>query len=333
MERPVSSRERTPKERFDTVVGRVLLKLAKWHGSKKSELTLWDEVKVIGICTAELATLGAAVLALNYARTRYEVTKVIAPATREKVYTHSDETTSQILNALSGKGEWPDSIKRELYRREVTRVSKFLEVPLPDNFETLSTKELTDTLTSIIKEYKSKHPNQSSSRFETMSPEERAKWALERTVPRYTYNKKLYDALWKLEVEAGSPMVRLAGTEESILREAGQSYYDPFTNTAYIHIGEFANSKDGGSYSGDPIDNLVGEWTHSYQFNTNPVGSAVTGITDTLRSFINTYVNSTSYATERRKDYETPGTLEYGHQVIEPKFREKVDEASPKQVE
>lgn len=277
--------------------------------------------KLFRTFTFATALTGAAGVA-NYALTRYSVKPEANISYRGRVltiYAHQDKETTHIIEVLSGKAQLSDSDKKNILLDYLTdELKAFHEEGEYEGIDEndLNERSLTD-LMGTAREFMNVRGDKQQL-ITDPNPE--------------TFDPELYDALWKLEQVCGNPKVRFRlGGKKSFfqLYNAGRNFYNPYTNTVFIDIGDNEVT----------VDNYIVELSHGKQFNENPISSnilALKGIVKAVKGAIvgenvtdNGEVNR-SVDNSYEKLYEEPGTLEHdAHQVIQPKLRSELENLTP----
>jgi len=262
---------------------------------------------------------GAAGMA-DYGLTRYRVEETKSGDAGGIIYNHQDKETTHIINTLAGKESLNESDKRDILIDYITEQlqmlherEQYLEIGQSD-----VNKMPLDDLTELAKEFKFVTGGLNKL-ITDPGPE--------------AFDPELYNALWKLEQECGSPKIkfRLASKKNIFkLYNPNSSFYNPYTNTAFIDIGANAET----------IDNYIAELSHGKQFAENPITSNLLAVKGIVKSAKGALAGEGPGAVRSGADdrihrsyeqlYQEPGSLEYdAHKVIQPKLLAEMDSLTP----
>lgn len=132
------------------------------------------------------------------------------------------------------------------------------------------------------------------------------------------FDPKLYDVLWQMEMEYGSPQIRwinYSNKEFSLAAFSGNNMYNPFSHTIYLQC----------STLNAVMGELMGEIAHASQYQRNQLEAQLRGIESFVRAFGNMAANDEKFWPAYCREYSTWDSLEYeAHRIIEPQLWERL---------
>jgi hypothetical protein len=260
------------------------------------------------------AVLSGAVGVSDYHLTRYKVEQKVDNHGNIS-YSHEDPETTHVINLLSGKDKLREFDKQQILLEVILNkfdMDRKAGVHIEMDEEDLYRMSF-DELKKIAESFMNSESFDKLLVMMNPSPAE--------------FDPELYNALWILEQDFGSPKVRFRlGEDKKILGfykdDNLLGFYNPVTNTIFIDLGI-------NEYS---ISNYLNEAAHSLQFNQKPVQSSFTSLHGILASAFSSVFSGK--ISDRYLDlYKIAGTFENeAHQKIAPKLKARLDQLTPVRV-
>jgi hypothetical protein len=291
---------------------------------------LHEGIKKIAQVFSFATLLTSAAIIADHELTRYKITSTVEKNGKIS-YSHEDPETTHVINVLAGKEKLHDIEKKSIL---IDYLERRLDLPFFQNhpkYHDLNKKGLLgmslDELMKIKQEL--------MDFFKYIEP-------INIDPGPQNFDPELYDVLWKLSKECGSPKVNFKLLDKKSIfgfYGTGNNFYDPLTNTIFINIGDNEST----------IDAYLSELSHGKQFNEKPVTSNLLSARDLLKSIKDGVLDKGNFVTPkvdtivRRIDisiqnkynslYDDPETVEYeAHKIIEPKLRAELYAKTPTMV-
>lgn len=255
----------------------------------------------------------------------------------KKVYSHSDETTTHLLNAVAGKEklrleEYEGFIRADLKKVLTTRMERVrgtgFEKPLLPLFQKDYTRIDSMDIEELGTVYRM-YTGFGSSDIDKMSGREYLEYCLDPNPNTHlndqeVLNEELYQALWQLEAECGEPKIRLVLDPKDTNLHSSRDSYDQKTNTIFI-VWPYKDSIRRGE------SGLIAELSHSKQFSDKPLQSRYQQWLDA--DLVRKEMKRTGLNWDTAYDkllYSLPGSIEHeAHSEIEPKIHEQLESLLP----
>lgn len=131
-------------------------------------------------------------------------------------------------------------------------------------------------------------------------------------------NQKLYDSLWQMEREFGSPQIRGINWKDSYSSFAafsGIQEYNPYSHTIYLECKSPKRARG----------ELMAEFAHASQFQHNQLEAQLQLMGSFVRMMVNAANHDEKLFPAYCREYSTWDSLEYeAHRIIEPQLRERL---------
>lgn len=285
-----------------------------------------------------VASIGAALVGANevrsYASSRYEISTV----TREDgstTYEHEDPETNRIMSYLTGEKPLAQEDRIFFYRQVVREAYREHQ-----RFLAASKGDTADVGIDALNAYETDIPTDEQGLKKKLAQiyayedavlgdfgsngtaEDRVEKTFAEAIKApIKYDPTFAKILWSIQEKVGAPRIRWAAPGEnthsnitSRLVGAGRANYQHSDNTVYLQPGAVGET-------------LVAEDAHAYQFNHKPIQSRAQFLIDTGRTVAASIRNGTKMYEEQKKQYSTPGSIEYeAHEVIEAKIIKEAEE-------
>ncbi len=244
-----------------------------------------------------------------------------------KVFTHSDSTTTHILNYFAGKDTLSENEVEVIYRNRVKQILEAgTKTPTPNNFDDMSIEEIAEFLSVNIKipEKETRKPNFKEEDFRKMCRE--GTILLFKNLPRFLNAKEgVYEALWKIENETGAPKVRLMESDPK-LAYSRLGYYISQINTVVMSVDRLYGYEKGEDIGSNPelVFPFFGEVAHSLQHHKNPTEDYRRSAEEVKERNLRAKSLDISSDSSQKLEYGIPGTVEHeAHSIMEPRLKEQ----------
>ena len=255
-------------------------------------------VKMLMVLALIITCLCLVLIAGNHIRTTYTI---VSSGTGETiVYRHEDERTTNIVNYLTGEGEFPKEERLPVYRQYVKNMLEEAEMPVPVDIYTMEYAQLN---TLAIQWYRIKYPRHPKN---TESLQQLIENLFENAVrpPLEGFGPDVDGKIWRLLIDVGSPKVRWMEEQDElparfVAYSAGdkRSFYDPTGNTIYIAYNNSARA-------------LLNEVGHAKQFRQNQVRSWIRLLWPSLVSFTEAGGDPKEFINCYKDTYKDPTSFE-----------------------
>lgn len=272
-----------------------------------------------------------------YEGTRYQVKKT-RNEKGEVVYEHEDPETTRIIEYLAGRGEMSEETNLTCLR-EMIGSSYDVKGELTKEIYGLASEE--EARTFLIKNFpiwsegykkgvivvgtfsgESILKYKSAEAFADTEIKQIKRW---HNQYRKTISPKLYELLWRVEIESGSPKIRWGG-------------YESFADTDRYKVGESSDYNfetntirlDSAVCTYHVYHHFAAEEAHAQNRHKDPGEFFRRHESDTLflRTYQRLYNNQDYRVSYDAIQYDAPGTEEYiAHNIVEPKIYAQLDPA------
>lgn len=277
---------------------------------KRSRLVM--VAKWLGLLLISIILMCLVLVTVNHWRTAYTITST---GTGEDIhYQHEDERTTNIVNYLTGEGEFPKEERLPVYRQYVKNMLEEAKMTVPDDIYTMEYPELNAL---AIKWYKIKYPKHRKSKE---SLEQLIENLFEKAVrpPLEGFGPDVDGKIWRLLIDVGSPKVRWMEEQDElparfVAYSAGdkKSFYDPTGNTIYI---AYNNS----------VRELLNEVGHAKQFRERQLNSWTRLLLSSLISITEAGGDPKEFFNCYKSVYKDPQSFEgEAHGIIKETLLEK----------
>ena len=257
-----------------------------------------------------LATLG---MVANHKITHSGKVNETRDSKGEISYSHPDKKTEGILNYISGKDSLTAEQETDMIRTVFEVWSKRRGVHIPIGFDKFDLDEIKGFAEDHIREFLRNDSDVMKGNLDKAAIHAKIKHFFSQEyalIPKgYPYNKKLYEALWRVEKESGSPRIRwtVGGRRANI----EVSHYNPLTNTVYIQALQ-------------PLQ-IVEELPHAKQFSERPVHTYLEFAHSGIRMAKRKIMEKKSWEDIQAEEYAVPGSFENeAHEKIEQQLRAEI---------
>lgn len=254
----------------------------------------------------------------QYKRTHIKL-DISEQQTGEKRYKHPDQRTTHLLNVLSGREKLTEEDMRFEYNSLIREISKQTEQKFDKDPADMTMDELDEAVflylsktDTIIKR----------GDFKKDILKEIERYSTPDTNSQYKPSNDIYDLVWQMEEECGSPKIRFNSENmhfTPVKGYQGNLHYDPFSNTIFVTPHDISPNSE---YF--ERNELIAELSHGKQFKEQPLGSVMQFSSDVVSVFSKSGFNKDSINEAYRNLYNKKGSFENdGHGVIEPYLENK----------
>ncbi|MBP6925627.1 MAG: hypothetical protein KBC22_01025 [Candidatus Pacebacteria bacterium] len=240
--------------------------------------------RIVGITS--IASFG---LSLNHIGVHNNDIEDLSTADKTE-YVHSDEKSDRILKYITGQEDFSTAEKEVIFKEYISTFN----LDFPENFKELSANEIDDQV-----------------RYQPRPAKEiyGENWLDSLIPPSQDFDKKYYEAIYKIVQETGSPNIRFKqGSANSA------PHYNPLNHTIYIKNPTFSGGLD------NIEGNFIAELAHSKQFTEKPIGTYLKAIESGF-GMITTFAKegfSRDLREIQKDEYDKEGSFEYeAHSEIE----------------
>ena len=268
------------------------------HHNNKKRFAFKKARESIFSLTVALICVTVSLIQGNHWRTSYTV--LSSGSGEDIVYIHEDERTTNIVNYLTGEGEFPKEERLPVYRQHIKNLLEKAKMPVPENIHSMEYKELNEL---AIKQYKLEYPRHPKSQA---ALEARIDKLFEQAVrpPLEGFGPDVDGKIWRLLIDVGSPKVRWMEEQDELPAqfvaysgEDKKSFYDPTGNTLYI----LYNSS---------VKELLNEVAHAKQFREAQITSWIRLLGASAISFWNAGADPKSFFGCYSSNYRDPTSFE-----------------------
>ena len=140
------------------------------------------------------------------------------------------------------------------------------------------------------------------------------------TAIKVEFNPRLYNELWKMEMEFGSPKIEWIDYSKrySLAGLSGNNLYNHFSHTIYLECDSPKRV----------IKHLMAEFSHASQFERDQLKTHHLYVESIIRSVGNMAIHDERPWPAYCREYSTWGSFEFeAHKIIEPQLRQRIKEA------
>lgn len=236
-------------------------------------------------------------------------------------YVHSDSSTTRVLNYLTGRDTLPEEEVANMFKNSWKEELKDLKPSVSEDLEQIGIEEVMDRLAEA-------EALASQARHDLTFPHEKSLWKKAlineyNGFPRFLgANKAVYDALWKIEEDVGSPKIKIMEELPKKDRNDRAGYYRPETNTVVISMTSLQNSKQGDDINNQTHEVVFAEMAHAKQWSDNSNEVYKQHSIDISQRLDRSKKLRISSDSSQKFEYSIPGTVEYeAHEIIEPMLK------------
>jgi hypothetical protein len=272
--------------------------------------------------TATFATLaGSSVASAEQRKTEAPDSVIENQTTLEPKIEHADSITTHILNYFAGRDTLSEKEIETMFKHSLRAKLEERKVKIPQNFETMSYES---AVIFATKETLNKDDDHQISYADEMKNF--------RTLPRFLgYKEGLLEAIWQIEIEAGSPQIRFIQNDDKLNLKSNfgrLGYYNPKTNTVALSSSILREYEQGESIDSDSssvtLDVLSGELAHAKQWHTDRSSYNKAWHDDSKKVRKRAKEFGISRDSSQQQEYSTPGTYEHeAHSIIGPRIKQR----------
>jgi len=235
-----------------------------------------------------------------------------------KEFNHTDSITTHTLNYFAGRDTLSEKEVEQIFKNTWRENLESDGDSIPSDWDQMSTEEC------VV--FMANRGNR--------TPEWKLAWKEiymknYNKFPRYFSAKSgIYEALWQIEKETGSPKVRIMESDKKLKEEWGRSgYYQPETNMVVISAVELMiEYRPGQNIVSNPklIRPLFSEFSHAEQQKGNPKETDRRFSEDLKQRYDRAKTLGITEDAAQKYEYSTPGTIEHeAHKIIEPRLKQQ----------
>lgn len=234
-------------------------------------------------------------------------------------YTHPDEETTHILNYLAGREQLTlkDGLSNFIEFTKNLKELKGVDIKIPDDIDNFTHEQMdefwrdvciklgyTENNITFLKQVFDGHF------FSKINvPPERA--------------DEIYNLVWKMEQECGNPNIRfMTSGPYGRATDMDRAYFDPRTNTIYIHMDKFIEA---GEYGGHA--EVLAEMSHSKHLGDRPIDFLFSAVMASGRILYSGGADPDNLSQAQQREYDREGSLEHeAHSKIEPELKKSYED-------